>query len=165
MHGSRKEPGTGLVEKIKRDVGLKQVRHAALPSDPERGRQWHGPRDISGFSEAATFGEDREEVLRRAVDALETAIQGRTGDREDVPLPSSGEPTIELPGQTSLKVLLYRALRERKLHKATLARRRGWKPRQVDRLLDLRHASRLEQLEAAFTALGKQIDVVVPDAS
>jgi antitoxin HicB len=117
------------------------------------------------FPEATTFGEDREEALLRAVDAIETAIQGRIGDREDVPLPGPAVPmSVELPMQTSLKVLLYRAMRERKLRKAGLARRLGWKAPQVDRLFDLRHASRLEQLEAAFAALGKRIDVVVSDA-
>jgi antitoxin HicB len=118
------------------------------------------------FPEAATFGEDRDEALLRAVDALETAIQGRIGDREDIPLPSAGaQSVVELPMQTSLKVLLYRAMRERGLRKAALARRLGWKAPQVDRLLDLRHASRLDQLEAAFIALGKRVDVVVNDAA
>jgi antitoxin HicB len=32
--------------------------------------------------EAATFGEDREDASLRAVDAIETAIQGRIADRE-----------------------------------------------------------------------------------
>jgi antitoxin HicB len=117
------------------------------------------------FPEATTFGEDGEEALLRAVDAIETAIQGRIGDREDVPLPDPAVPiSVELPMQTSLKVLLYRAMRERKMRKASLARHLGWKAPQVDRLFDLRHASRLDQLEAAFAALGKRIDVVVSDA-
>jgi hypothetical protein len=36
---------------------------------------------------------------------------------------------------------------------------------QVDRLLDLRHASRLDQLEAAFRALGKQLFIQVCEAA
>ena len=117
------------------------------------------------FPEAATFGEDQQDALLRAGDALETAIQGRIGDFEDVPLPSpTAAPTVELPVQISLKVLLYRAMRERKLRKANLAQRLGWKPPQVDRLFDLQHASRLDQLEAAFAALGKRIHVVISDA-
>jgi hypothetical protein len=35
----------------------------------------------------------------------------------------------------------------------------------VDRLLDLRHRSRLDQLEAAFRALGKQLHVEIRDAA
>ena len=114
--------------------------------------------------ESATFGEDREDAMLRAIDAIETAIQGRIADREPVPLPSvSGETVVELPMQATLKVLLYRAMRERRLRKAALARRLGWKAPQVDRLFDLRHASRLDQLEAAFAALGKRLDVEVSD--
>jgi antitoxin HicB len=114
--------------------------------------------------EAATFGEDRDDALLRAVDAIETAIQGRIADREPVPLPSViGETVVELPMQATLKVLLYRAMRERKLRKAALARRLGWKAPQVDRLFDLRHASRLDQLEAAFTALGKRLEIEISD--
>jgi len=47
------------------------------------------------------------------------------------------------------------------VRKADLARRLGWKAPQVDRLFDLGHASRLDQLEAAAHALGKHIDVTL----
>ncbi len=47
------------------------------------------------------------------------------------------------------------------VRKAELARRLGWKGPQVDRLFDLEHASRLDQLEAAAKALGKHIDVTL----
>jgi antitoxin HicB len=36
---------------------------------------------------------------------------------------------------------------------------------QVDRLLDLLHNSRLDQLEAAFRALGKRIGISVEEAA
>jgi antitoxin HicB len=36
---------------------------------------------------------------------------------------------------------------------------------QVDRLLDLRHASRLDQLEAAFRTLGKQLSIEICEAA
>jgi antitoxin HicB len=49
--------------------------------------------------------------------------------------------------------------------KAELARRLNWHLPQVDRLLDLRHASRLDQLETAFRALGKQLSVEVSEAA
>jgi antitoxin HicB len=37
--------------------------------------------------------------------------------------------------------------------------------RQVDRLLDLRHASRLDQIEAAFAALHKRVVIEIRDAA
>ena len=50
-------------------------------------------------------------------------------------------------------------MREEGVRKADLARRLGWHAPQVDRLLDLRHASRLEHYDAAFAALGRRIAV------
>ena len=49
--------------------------------------------------------------------------------------------------------------------KAELARRLNCHLPQVDRLLDLRHASRLDQLEAAFRALGKQLSIEISAAA
>ena len=46
------------------------------------------------------------------------------------------------------------------IRKAELARRLGWHMPQVDRLFDLRHASKLDQMiEAAANALGKQVHI------
>ncbi len=55
----------------------------------------------------------------------------------------------------------YREMLAQGVRKAELARRLGWKAPQVDRLFDLGHASRLDQLEAAAKALGKHIDVTL----
>jgi antitoxin HicB len=62
-------------------------------------------------------------------------------------------------------VLLYRAMRERGVRKADLARRLGWHGPQIDRLLDLNHASRLDQIEAALAALGKRLTLDLADAA
>jgi antitoxin HicB len=52
-------------------------------------------------------------------------------------------------------------MRERGWRKADLARALNIDPRQVDRLLDLRHASTVKQLEQALAACGKRADVSV----
>jgi antitoxin HicB len=52
-----------------------------------------------------------------------------------------------------------------RVRKADLARRLGCHMRQVDRLLDLRHASRLDQIEAAFAALHKRVVIEIRDAA
>lgn len=54
-------------------------------------------------------------------------------------------------------VALYEAMRAQGVSKAELARRLGWPVTQTQRLLDLRHASRVDQLEAAFAVLGKRL--------
>jgi hypothetical protein len=45
----------------------------------------------------------------------------------------------------------------------TPARPLGCSPSQVDRLLDINHKSRLDRLQAAFTALGKRLSFQVND--
>jgi hypothetical protein len=57
------------------------------------------------------------------------------------------------------KLGVYQAMTEQGIKKAELAQRLGWHMSQVDRLFDLRHASKMGQLEAAINALGKKIEV------
>jgi antitoxin HicB len=66
---------------------------------------------------------------------------------------------------TALKVALYHALRESKITRAELTRRLRWNRESVDRLFRLDHASRLDQIEAAFAALGRRIDVSIEQAA
>ena len=118
------------------------------------------------FPEMHTFGESEFDALHHAVAAIETAILGRMTDREPIPEPSRiRRYSIVLPTQTALKVELYRAMLAEGLRKADLARLLGWHAPQVDRLFDVRHASRLDQLEAAFKALGRAIDFEVSRAA
>ncbi len=112
--------------------------------------------------EVTTFGEDEADALLRAVDAIEEALAARIARRQDIPLPSKGKgPRATLSTQAAVKVALYRLMSEEGLRKADLARRLSLHAPQVDRLLDLRHATRLDQLDAAFHALGKRLDVRV----
>jgi len=55
-------------------------------------------------------------------------------------------------------------MRRAKVRKAERARRLKWHLPQVDRLLAMTHGSKLEQLEAAFRALGKRLVVDIEDA-
>ena len=125
---------------------------------------------LAGFPdvpEAHTFGEDREEALARAVDALETAFMGYMEDRRAIPDPSPFKrgPSVALPALTEAKLALYSAMRAGRIGKTELARRLNCHLPQVDRLLNLRHGSRLDQLEAAFRALGKELSVQILDAA
>lgn len=117
--------------------------------------------------EAHTFGEDREEALARAEDALETALIGYMEDRLPIPKPSPSKrgPFIVVPALAEAKLALYSAMRAGRISKSELAKRLNCHLPQVDRLLDLRHGSRLDQLEAAFRVLGKQLSVQILDAA
>ena len=111
------------------------------------------------FLELTTFGIDRDEALARAVDALEEAIAARIHDGRDIPPPSQGRDVAVLPTLTAVKVMLYQGMREQGIGKAELARRLGWHLPQVDRVLDLQHNSRMDQLDAAMGAIGRRLHV------
>ena len=118
--------------------------------------------------EAHTFGEDEDEALVRAVDALESALSFYVDDRREIPapsLPKRGLKTVTLPALSEAKLRLYETMRKQKVGKSELARRLNCHLPQIDRLLDLTHSSRLDQLEAAFRALGKRLAVEIQDAA
>ena len=114
------------------------------------------------LSEVTTFGDDRAEALVRASSAVEEALAGRIAHSQDIPSPTEDialtRPYVRLPLMTALKVELYRALRAAGMNRAELARRMGAHRNQVDRLFDLSHQSKLDQVEAAFAGLGLRIE-------
>jgi antitoxin HicB len=131
----------------------------------ERGAVLVSFPDVPG---AITFGDDEREALARAVDALATMFMEIIADREPIPAPSRakrGQKPVRVPALVEAKLNLYQAMRAAGVGKAELARRLNCHLPQADRLLDLGHASRLDQLEAAFRALGKHLGIVVEDAA
>ena len=117
------------------------------------------------FPELTTFGDDRSEALSRAVAALEEAIAARIHTGQDIPAPSRGKPNVALPTLTEVKVALYQGMKKQGVGKAELARRLSWHLPQVDRVLDIRHHSRLDQLDAALGVIGRRLQVSVKNAS
>ncbi len=111
------------------------------------------------FPELTTFGDDRDEAVARAVDALEEAIAARMYDGKDIPLPSQGAECAELPTIITAKVMLYQGMREQGIGKAELARRLDWRLTQVDRVVDINHRSRLDDMDAALRAVGHRLTV------
>ena len=89
-------------------------------------------------------------------------MAARMADGREVPGPKGrSRVLVILPMQTSLKVELYRLLTQEKVTRAELMRRLNWKRESVDRLFRLNHATRLEQFDAAFRALGHQVEISV----
>lgn len=115
------------------------------------------------FPELTTFGDDRDEAIARAAGALEESIAARIHDGREIPPPSGGDTRATLPALTTVKVMLYRGMKEQGIGKAELARRLGWHLPQVDRVLDVQHRSRLDRMEAALGAIGRRLEVIVGD--
>ena len=118
------------------------------------------------FPGVQTFGDDEPEALARSVDALETMLMGMIEDREEIPVRAARRGRfVTLPALTEAKIELYRQMRSAKVGKAELARRLNCHLPQIDRLLDLGHASRLDQIEQAFLALGKRLTLSLEDSA
>ena len=111
--------------------------------------------------EAMTQGETVEDALAHAVDALETALSLYIDARMPLPTPSQHvrRRTVRPSALECAKLALYCEMMAQGIRKSELARRLGWHVPQVDRLFNLRHASRLDQIEAAVHALGKRMEV------
>lgn len=110
--------------------------------------------------EAITYGDSLAEASDHAVEALETALSFYIDAGK--PLPSPGKikrPHIAIePTMTGmLKLAIYQSMREGGVRKSDLARKMGCHLMQIDRLLDLTHASTLAQLEAALAALSRKV--------
>ena len=137
---------------------------AALTPDPDGGFTVTF-RDVP---EAITEGDTKEEAVLRAEDALESALAMYITAGEPLPVSTKVEPDEELVPLSALgmaKTALYEAMRGQGVGRAELARRLRWHLPQVARVLDLRHASRMEQVEAALAALGLRLIVDVAKAA
>jgi antitoxin HicB len=114
--------------------------------------------------EAVTCGDNEADALIHAQDALITALMIYIEDRRTTPWPSvprRRQKAVALPLLAEAKVMLSNAMIERRMRKSDLARSLGVHMPQVDRLLNLRHSSRIEMIEEALHAVGKQLTIAV----
>ena len=116
--------------------------------------------------EAITQGNDVTDALVQAADALEEAIAGRIRRGDSIPEPSKAgldQPVVLVPALTAAKAALYLALSEAGISKSELAERLGCDEKEVRRLLDPKHLSKLPGIQKALAALGKRIAVRLMD--
>lgn len=119
------------------------------------------------FPEAVTCGYTEAQAREYTRDALLTVLTEYVRRRREIPRPrkaTKGMLMIPLPALAEAKLRVYQAMRDGGLRKADLVRRLGWQKSQVDRLLDLEHASRLDQIKDALAVLNKRLAIVVEDA-
>lgn len=114
------------------------------------------------FPEAQTFGDDVEDALGHAKDALATVIEAYIKDRREIPAPSAGgKHHVIAPALLVAKARLSETMRQSAVNKNQLARMMHVHAPQVDRLLNVHHGSTIDQLEAAFSALGQRMTVTI----
>lgn len=116
-------------------------------------------RDIP---EAITHGDSIDEAKLMAADALLTAMDFYFEDRRPVPAPSKarrGEVLISLPASVSAKVLLLNEMISQEITPAELARRMGTRPQEVNRIIDLEHATKIDTIAAALGSIGRELEL------
>jgi antitoxin HicB len=116
-------------------------------------------RDIP---EAITQGDSLDEAVAMAEDVLVSAMDFYFEDRRPVPVPSApkrGDRLVELPPSVAAKVMLLNELIAAGLSNAELARRMGTRPQEVQRIVNLNHATKIDTIAAALAALGKKLDL------
>jgi antitoxin HicB len=111
--------------------------------------------------EALTSGTTREEALEMARDALITALDFYFEDKREVPTPrkvTKGQDAIELPASLAAKVLLLNEMVRQNVRPAELARRMQTTAQEVNRITNVRHATKVDSVQQALSALGKRLE-------
>jgi antitoxin HicB len=121
------------------------------------------------FDWGVTQGDTEEEAGEMAADAIRTMIRESIRRGKSIPRPSKPRGRkhrmIRLSVLDAAKAELYMAFMNSGIRKAELARRLGIPKTTIDRLFDLDRHTRIDQMEAAFAALGKQLTVQIREAA
>lgn len=116
-------------------------------------------RDIP---EATTQGDDDADAMAMAEEVLISSIEYYLERKRSVPPPSEPQPNermVRVPAITVAKVLLLNEMLAQNIGPSELARRMGTIPQNVNRLIDVRHTSKLESVEQALAALGRHLEL------
>ncbi|ERM07077.1 MAG: type II toxin-antitoxin system HicB family antitoxin [Pantoea agglomerans] len=111
-----------------------------------------------------SVGDTVKEALAEAEDGLVTAISLEMDTRRPIPVaskPLEGEYIVSVPVLVAMKAALYNAMIETGTRKVDLARQLGVNGPQVDRLLDVEHSSKVENVELALAQLGRKARIEI----
>jgi len=140
------------------------VFHAAIEPGDRRGFVVSFP-DVP---EAITEGTDMADARTMAEEALGLALLSYPARNRPLPKARARgrdlEPIAVAPA-VAAKLAVLDAFREAKITKAELARRLGKDEKEVRRILDVRHPTKLDTLTEALRALGKRLIVAVDAAA
>ncbi|RKR64013.1 antitoxin HicB [Yokenella regensburgei] len=134
---------------------------ASVSFDEDTGQYEIAYRDFNNLHSVALTEDDIELEARDGITAF---IGDLIDSRIPIPEPSTaleGEIVLHLPVLTCLKAALHNAMISTGTRKADLARKLNQKGPQIDRLLDVSHASKVETLEQALYLLGYEVSVSV----
>jgi len=137
------------------------IYHANLDSDPDGGFNVTFP-DVP---EAITAGDDEQEALANAQDALGLSLRCRIKDNEELPVPNyKNGVSVTTDAWDTLKLSVMLCFKQSGMSKTELAARLGKNESEARRILDPLHFTKLQTLEQALRAMNKSVIVIVQDA-
>ncbi|WP_431263672.1 type II toxin-antitoxin system HicB family antitoxin [Roseateles chitinivorans] len=120
-------------------------------------------RDLPALT---TQGEDLDHALSEASDAMDEVFALYMSDGIAFPAPTRArrrEHLVSPPPETVAKAALHAAMQSASVSKVQLARRLGVDEKEVRRLLDPHHASKLPRIAEAVQLLGRRLVIGLED--
>jgi antitoxin HicB len=117
--------------------------------------------------EAITSGKNRADALNQASDCLAEALAARIDDRRDIPPPSTAPRRyvlVSVPAPMAAKAALYLTIRDLGLSNSEVARKLGVDEKEIRRMLDPRHTTKLARMQELLALLGKRIVISLCEA-
>lgn len=116
------------------------------------------------FPESSSVTYSFADIELEAQEGIKNGIAAQIEEQSPVPAPSALQPgdiPIHMPILVRLKAELHNAMLATETRKADMARKLGLNAAQMDRLLDVYYASKVEVLEQALYLLGLEADVAI----
>ena len=120
--------------------------------------------DVEG---AITQGVSRADAMAQAVDALGTALLFYAKEGRSLPTPRASDdlPSVTVAPDVAAKLAVLEAFADAGISKSELGRRIDRDEKEVRRILDPLHPTKLPLLSAALAALGRRLVVGVEKAA
>ena len=115
-----------------------------------------------------TQGEDLDHALGEASDAMDEVFALYMSEGIPFPAPTRArrrEHLVSPPPETVAKAALHAAMQSASVSKVQLARRLGVDEKEVRRLLDPHHASKLPRIAEAVQLLGRRLVIGLEDVA
>ena len=119
------------------------------------------------FPEGHSQAEVDHDVIDFAEGCLQACIEGRLEDAMAIPEPSApkaGEVLVTVPIETATKAALFQTVAASGTSRVALAKAVNLDEKEIRRMLDPRHSSKLPRIEQVLKALGKQLRITLVDA-
>lgn len=119
---------------------------------------------FADFPEAITEGSSPEEARTNAAEALGLVMLVYLREGKTLPKPSKGDNRIAPNPVDAAKIAVIEAFRAAGISQAELSRRLGRDEKEVRRILDPMHATKIDKLSRTLTALGQRLVIGVEAA-